>query len=97
MNISFQQLIIFRDLNETRSVTQTAERLHLTQPAVSIQLKNFQKQFDRPLYETIGKKIYITEFGKDVMAKTHVLLKEAEEIERLGKSKSNLWQSTQAI
>ncbi len=90
MNISFQQLIIFRDLNETRSVTQTAQRLHLTQPAVSIQLKNFQKQFDRPLYETIGKKIYITEFGKDVMAKTHVLLNEAEEIERLGKSKKGV-------
>ncbi len=86
MNISFQQLIIFRDLNETKSITQTAERLHLTQPAVSIQLKNFQLQFDRALYETIGKKIYITEFGKEVYLKSQVLLKEAEEIQRWGKS-----------
>lgn len=86
MNISIQQLIIFRDLNETKSVTQTAERLHLTQPAVSIQLKNLQQQFDRALYETIGKKIYITEFGKEILIRCHALLKEAEEIERLGKT-----------
>jgi DNA-binding transcriptional LysR family regulator len=86
MNISLQQLLIFRDINETKSVTQTAERLHLTQPAISIQLRNLQQQFDRALYETIGKKIYITDFGKEILVKTLTLLKEAEEIQRMGKS-----------
>lgn len=92
MNISFQQLVIFRDLNETKSVTQTAQRLHLTQPAVSIQLRNFQQQFDRALYETIGKKIYITDFGKEILIKSQTLLKEAEEIERMGKSQKGTLQ-----
>ena len=51
---------------QTQSVTKAAEELHLTQPAVSIQLKNFQEQFDIPLTEVIGRKIYITAFVREV-------------------------------
>jgi DNA-binding transcriptional LysR family regulator len=40
--------------------------LHLTQPAVSIQLRNFQDQFDIPLTEVVGRKIYITDFGLEI-------------------------------
>ena len=49
-----------------QSVTKAAEELHLTQPAVSIQLKNFQDQFDIPLTEVVGRKIYITDFGLEI-------------------------------
>jgi len=45
MNYTLHQLRIFHKISETQSVTKTAEELHLTQPAVSIQLKNFQQQF----------------------------------------------------
>ena len=38
----------------------------MTQPAVSIQLKNFQDQFDIPLTEIIGRKLYVTDFGKEI-------------------------------
>jgi DNA-binding transcriptional LysR family regulator len=40
--------------------------LHLTQPAVSIQLKNFQDQFDIPLTEVVGRKIFVTDFGHEI-------------------------------
>ncbi len=40
--------------------------MHLTQPAVSIQLRNFQDQFDIPLTEVVGRKIYITDFGLEI-------------------------------
>lgn len=40
--------------------------MHLTQPAVSIQLKNFQDQFEIPLTELVGRKIYITDFGREI-------------------------------
>jgi DNA-binding transcriptional LysR family regulator len=40
--------------------------LHLTQPAVSIQLKNFQDQFEFPLTGVIGRKLYVTDFGKEI-------------------------------
>jgi DNA-binding transcriptional LysR family regulator len=48
------------------SITKAAEELNLTQPAVSIQIKNFQAQFEIPLIEIIGKKIYVTDFGTEI-------------------------------
>lgn len=66
MNYTLNQLQIFLKIVKTQSVTKAAEELHLTQPAVSIQLKNFQDQFEIPLTEVIGRKIYITDFGKEI-------------------------------
>ena len=66
MNYTLNQLQVFLKITETLSVTKAAEQLHLTQPAVSIQLKNFQEQFDRPLTEVVGRRIYITDFGKEI-------------------------------
>lgn len=66
MNYTLNQLRIFLKIVQTQSVTKASEDLHLTQPAVSIQLKNFQDQFDIPLTEVVGRKIYITEFGREI-------------------------------
>lgn len=66
MNYTLNQLQIFLKIVQTQSVTKAAEEMHLTQPAVSIQLKNFQDQFDIPLTEVVGRKIYITDFGKEI-------------------------------
>ena len=53
MNYTLNQLRIFLKVSELKSVTKAAEALHLTQPAVSIQLKNFQDQFKIPLIEVV--------------------------------------------
>ena len=66
MNYTLNQLQIFLKVVKTQSVTKASEELHLTQPAVSIQLKNFQEQFEIPLTEVIGRKIFITDFGKEI-------------------------------
>ncbi|WP_435355391.1 LysR family transcriptional regulator [Emticicia sp. SJ17W-69] len=66
MNYTLNQLQIFLKVVKTQSVTKASEELHLTQPAVSIQLKNFQDQFEIPLTEVVGRKIYITDFGKEI-------------------------------
>lgn len=66
MNYTLNQLHIFLKIVQTQSVTRASEELHLTQPAVSIQLKNFQEQFEIPLTEVIGRRIYITDFGKEI-------------------------------
>lgn len=66
MNYTLNQLRIFLRIAQTQSVTKAAEELHLTQPAVSIQLKKFQDQFDVPLTEVVGRKIFITDFGKEI-------------------------------
>jgi DNA-binding transcriptional LysR family regulator len=66
MNYTLNQLRIFIKIVQTQSITKAAEELHLTQPAVSILLKNFQEQFEIPLTEIVGKKIFITDFGNEI-------------------------------
>jgi DNA-binding transcriptional LysR family regulator len=66
MNYTLNQLQIFLKIVKTQSVTKAAEELHLTQPAVSVQLKNFQNQFEIPLTEVVARKIYITDFGYEI-------------------------------
>jgi DNA-binding transcriptional LysR family regulator len=66
MNYTLNQLQIFLKVVQTLSVTKASEELHLTQPAVSIQLKNFQDQFEIPLTEVVGRKIHVTDFGKEI-------------------------------
>ena len=80
MNYTLHQLQVFYKISQTLSVTKAAEELHLTQPAVSIQLKNFQNQFDIPLTEVIGRKIYITEFGKEVASSAEKILEQVHAI-----------------
>jgi len=74
MNFTLSQLQVFLKVVETESVTKASEALHLTQPAVSIQLRKFQEQFDIPLTEVVGRKLYITEFGREIAtAAGHIL------------------------
>lgn len=76
MNYTLHQLQVFLKIVEKGSVTKTAEDLHLTQPAVSNQLKNFQEQFDLPLTELVGRKIYITDFGMEIARSAERILNE---------------------
>jgi DNA-binding transcriptional LysR family regulator len=80
MNYTINQLRIFLKITQTKSVTKASEELHLTQPAVSIQLKNFQDQFDIPLTEIIGRKIFITDFGKEIAVAAENILNLVYEI-----------------
>ncbi|GMN09815.1 LysR family transcriptional regulator [Croceitalea sp. MTPC9] len=66
MNYTLNQLRIFVKVAQNQSITRASEELHLTQPAVSIQLKNFQDQFPIPLTEVVGRKLFLTEFGKEI-------------------------------
>ncbi|MCX6208252.1 MAG: LysR family transcriptional regulator [Bacteroidetes bacterium] len=80
MNYTLNQLQIFLKIVQTQSVTKASEELHLTQPAVSIQLKNFQDQFDIPLKEVVGRKIYITDFGREIAEAAENIIQQVEAI-----------------
>ncbi len=66
MNYTLHQLHVFAKVVQTKSITRASEELYLSQPAVSIQLKNFQDQFEIPLYEVVGRQLYVTDFGKEI-------------------------------
>ena len=80
MNYTLHQLEIFLKVSELKSVTKASEALYLTQPAVSIQLKKFQDQFNIPLFEVVGRKIYITDFGDEIAIAAKKILAEVESI-----------------
>jgi DNA-binding transcriptional LysR family regulator len=80
MNYTLHQLKIFLKVSEHGSITKASEDLFLTQPAVSIQLKNFQDQFTVPLTEVVGRKLYITDFGKEIAKAAENILNEVDAI-----------------
>ncbi len=80
MNYTLHQLHIFLKITQTKSITKAAEELHLTQPAVSIQLRNFQDQFDIPLTEIIGRQLYVTDFGAEIAVAAEKILGEVHAI-----------------
>ena len=80
MNYTLNQLRIFLTITEKQSITKASEELHLTQPAVSIQLKNFQNQFPIPLTEVVGRQLFITDFGEDIAEAAKRIFREVESI-----------------
>ncbi|WP_020531787.1 LysR family transcriptional regulator [Flexithrix dorotheae] len=80
MDYTLHQLRVFLKVAELQSITKASEELHLTQPAVSIQLKKLQDQFDIPLVEVIGRKLYVTEFGKEIAEASKKILEQVHEI-----------------
>ncbi|HPN18191.1 MAG TPA: LysR family transcriptional regulator [Chitinophagales bacterium] len=89
MNYTLNQLRIFLKVVQTESITKASEELHLTQPAVSIQLKNFQDQFEIPLTEVIGRRLYITDFGREIADAAEKILEEVNTIASKTEGKSN--------
>ncbi|MCZ4410504.1 LysR family transcriptional regulator [Cryomorphaceae bacterium 1068] len=81
MNFTLHQLKVFLKVAERDSVTEAAADLHLTQPAVSSQLKLLQTQVGLPLTEVIGRKIHITETGREFAELAKEILKKTEELD----------------
>ncbi len=80
MNYTLHQLQIFLKIVEKKSITKASQELHLTQPAVSIQLKNFQSQFPIPLTEVLGRKLYVTDFGNEIALAAEKIINEVNQI-----------------
>ena len=69
MNATFRQLRLFRAFAEHLSVTAAARACHVTQPTASMQLRELAQGIGMPLYEQVGKRLYLTETG-EALART---------------------------
>ncbi|MCB1857704.1 MAG: LysR family transcriptional regulator [Gammaproteobacteria bacterium] len=65
---TFQQLRLFEAVARNASFTLAAREVHLSQPAVSIQVKRLEELVDQRLFEQLGKRLYLTEAGREVYA-----------------------------
>lgn len=77
---------VFVKVVEYQSITKASEELYLTQPAVSMQLKKFQEQFAVPLTEVVGRRLYVTDFGREITESALRILDEIEAINYRTKS-----------
>ncbi|QKT04205.1 LysR family transcriptional regulator [Ectothiorhodospiraceae bacterium 2226] len=66
MNFTFRQLKAFEAVARHLSFTRASEELHLTQPAVSMQIKQLEEHVGLPLFEQLGKRIFLTEAGREM-------------------------------
>ena len=83
MNITFRQLQIFESVAQHLSYTRASEALHLTQPAVSMQIKQLEQSVGLPLFEQLGKKVYLTEAGQEFNRYAQTISTQLEELEQV--------------
>lgn len=60
-------LRLFHSVAKSRDQTRAVEETHLSQPAVSLHLKRLEEQFGMPLSEKIGKRIFLTGAGPELL------------------------------
>ena len=81
MHITFRQLTVLEAVARNLSFTKAADELHLTQPAVSMQIKQIEESIGLPLFEQIGKKVFLTEAGHEMYNYCRSIQQQLEEAE----------------
>ncbi|MGA9992665.1 MAG: LysR family transcriptional regulator [Thiobacillaceae bacterium] len=71
LHISLRQLRVFETVARLLSYSKAARELHLTQPAVSMQVRSLEEGIGLPLTEQLGKRIFLTEAGREVFHYSH--------------------------
>lgn len=63
MHLTLRQIEVFNAVARHRNYTRAAEELHLSQPAVSMQIRQLEQGIGLPLFEQVGKQMHLTEAG----------------------------------
>lgn len=80
-NSTFRQLKVFETVARHLSFSRAAEELHLTQPAVSTQVRTLEGHVGMPLFEQLGKKIYLTPAGTELLHYSRTIIQQFQEAE----------------
>jgi DNA-binding transcriptional LysR family regulator len=73
-NATLRQLRVFESAARHLSLTRAAEELHLTPPAVSIQIRQLEGHANAKLFERVGRRLRLTQAGEEVLARTREVL-----------------------
>jgi DNA-binding transcriptional LysR family regulator len=80
-NATLRQLKVFEAVARHRSFSRAAEELHLTQPAVSTQVRKLEDHAGLPLFEQLGKKIHLTPAGAQMLESSREIIQKFQEAE----------------
>jgi DNA-binding transcriptional LysR family regulator len=81
LHLTIRQLKIFAAVARHLSYSRAAEELYLSQPAVSMQIKQLERHIGLPLFEQIGKKIFLTEAGRELFHYARNIAQQLEEMD----------------
>lgn len=76
------QLSVFEAVARLRSFTRAAEELHMAQPTVSVQVKKLSETIGLPLFEIIGRRVHMTEAGRELYAAVQDIFGKIGEVEQ---------------
>ncbi len=90
MHVTLRQLKVFESVAKNEGYTRAADELHLSQPAVSMQIKQLEDSIGLPLFERLGKKIYLTEAGRELYGYSSSISRQLDEVEEILESLKGL-------
>lgn len=97
MHITLRQFQVFEAAARLGGYTRAAETLHLSQPAVSMQIRQLEEQVGMPLFDQIGKKVHLTDAGRalyqhaqNILAQVHEAQLELEEMRGVRRGQLNI-------
>lgn len=91
---TFRQLEVFEAIARLGSFTRAAEELFLTQPTISMQAKKLAETVGLPLFEQIGKKVFLTDAGRELHATCREIFKHLSHFEMTAADLKGLKQGT---
>jgi len=81
LHLTLRQLKVFESVARHLSYSRAADELHLTQPAVSMQIKQLEDNISLPLFEHLGKRIYLTEAGRELYQYSRAISQQLTDME----------------
>lgn len=81
IHATLHQLKVFEATARHGSFTRAAEELYLTQPTVSMQVKQLTKSIGLPVFEQVGKRLYLTEAGRELFSTCKEIFSQLEQLE----------------
>jgi DNA-binding transcriptional LysR family regulator len=81
LHLTLRQLKVFESVARNLSYSRAADELHLTQPAVSMQIKQLEDNISLPLFEHLGKRIYLTEAGRELYQYSRAISQQLADME----------------
>ncbi len=82
MPLTLKQLRIFEAVAEEASYTRAAKRLFLTQPAISMQIKQLEERIGLPVFDRVGKTIQLTDAGRELLHHARTIKRQLEEAQQ---------------
>lgn len=81
LNFTLRQLQVFEKVASRLNYSRAAEELYLSQPAVSMQIKQLEGHIGLPLFEQMGKRIFLTEAGRELFHYSRIIAQQLAEME----------------